>query len=59
MAYTPIVTEIDRGNDERWIVTVSISPWQRIPITLVDSTVNADQAAALALEVAEFLRGRK
>lgn len=49
MAYEPIPVEVRMGQHGYWIVTVSVTPWQRMSVMLAFQGQTPDQAKEAAL----------
>ncbi len=55
--YQPYVTSAAQDDQGRWQVMISVSPWQRVTVTVITQGITPAGASALALDALPvFLR---
>lgn len=57
--YEPLATDVTMGRFGYWIVTISVSPWQRMSIMIAAVGVSSEQAKQLALDMTDTALGRE
>lgn len=57
--YTPITTHVRMSQYGYWVVTVSVSPWQRMSVMIPQVGISPDTARELALASALPALGRE
>lgn len=58
-SYSPIATDVRMSDYGYWIVTISVSPWQRMSIMICQVGITPEQAADLALGITGPVLNRK
>lgn len=57
--YQPVTTEVVMSQYGYWLVTLSVSPWQRMTVMVCQVGISPDHARALALTTGLVALGRK
>lgn len=58
-AYRPYPAGVAQDAQGRWQVAFSVSPWQRVSVTVIMQGITPEHAIALALEALPVLTGKE